>query len=244
MSIITDEKIIQNIRETLGFDEDELRESVKEPIENEVLSEAYVAQEKRFSLPTELLSVANKHNHIELYEQYIVDFNRISAELDSVNRDEVASNHSSYRSLKIDETYNMNAAYLHELYFANISDMQSQIGMDSLAYMRLSRDFGSFDAWQKDFIACCLASRCGWAITYFNTYLQRYVNTIVDLHSLNVPFGAYPIVVMDVWQHAYYRDYLKDVKTYTYGMMKQLNWSVIEKRFQRAEKIANALRVL
>jgi Fe-Mn family superoxide dismutase len=241
MTVITDEKLIENIRQTLGLEE---QEKIEEPARPSVIKEAYVAQEKKFSLPTELLSEANKQNHIELYQQYIADFNRISAELDSVNRDEASSNHSAYRQLKIDETYNMNAAYLHELYFANVSDLQSQIGMDSLAYMRLERDFGGFDKWQQDFIACCTASRCGWAITYFNTYLQRYVNTIVDLHSLNVPVGGYPIIVMDVWQHAYYRDYLKDVKTYTYGMMKQLNWNVIEKRFQRAEKIANALRSL
>ena len=244
MTVITDEKLIQNIRTSLGLYEQKEIKEIKETGEASILSESYVAQEKRFSLPTELLSEANKQSHIELYQQYIADFNRISAELDSVNRDEVSSNHSKYRSLKIDETYNMNAVYLHELYFANISDLQSQIGMDTLSFMRLERDFGGFDKWQQDFIACCTAARCGWAVTYFNTYLQRYVNTIVDLHSLNVPFGGYPIIVMDVWQHAYYRDYLKDVKTYTYGMMKQLNWNVIEKRFQRAEKIANALRGL
>ena len=114
--------------------------------------------------------------------------------------------------------------------------------MDSIAYMRLSRDFGSFDAWQKDFIACCLASRCGWAITYFNTYLQRYMNCVVDLHSNNVPMGSYPIIVLDVWQHAYYRDYLKDVKTYTAAMMKELNWRVIENRIKKADRILQVLR--
>ena len=155
---------------------------------------------------------------------------------------DVNSNNSQYRSLKIDETYNMNAAYLHELYFANISDLHSEIAMDSLSYMRLSRDFGTFDAWQKDFIACCSASRCGWAMTYLNTYTQSYMNVPVDLHSLEVPVGCYPIIVMDVWQHAYYKDYLKDVKTYTYAMMKQLNWHVIESRFRKAENVLLALR--
>ena len=234
MSVITDEEIIENIRETLGLDE---------PIsDNKVLSEAFVAQEKMFNLSTELLSKSNKINHLELYDQYVKDFNVISAELDTADRENATSNSSRFRSLKSDETYNMNAVYLHELYFANISDVHSQIGMDSLSYMRLARDFGSFDDWQKDFIACCTASRCGWAITYFSTYLQRYVNCSIDLHSLNVPVGGYPIIVMDVWQHAYYRDYLKDVKTYTYAMMKQLNWTVIEKRFEKAERIAKVLR--
>mgnify|MGYP006412290885 FL=1 len=132
--------------------------------------------------------------------------------------------------------------YLHELYFANISDLHSEIPMDSLAYMRLARDFGSFDAWQNDFIACALSNRCGWAITYYNTYLKTYVNCFIDLHSQNVPFGTYPIIVLDTWQHAYYRDYLKDVKTYTYGMMKQLNWNIIESRFEKAEGVAKAIR--
>jgi Fe-Mn family superoxide dismutase len=206
------------------------------------LNESLVAQVKTFNLPTELLSKANKENHVELYHQYVKDFNKISAELDTASRDASNSNDSDFRSLKIDETYNMNASYLHELYFNNISDLNSQIGMDTLAYMRLARDFGSFDAWQSDFIACCLSSRCGWAMTYYNTFTRTYMNCAIDLHSLNVPVGSYPVVVMDVWQHAYYRDYLKDVKTYVYAMMKQLNWQVISNRIEKADKIAEVLR--
>ena len=211
-------------------------------IDKENINEAIVAQAKTFTLNTELLSNANKENHIELYDQYVKDFNRISAELDAADRKNVNPNNSAYRCLKIDETYNLNACYLHELYFNNISDLNSQIPMDSLAYMRLARDFGTFDAWQQDFIACCEASRCGWAITYYNTYTQLYMNCPIDLHSLNVPVGAYPVIVMDVWQHAYYRDYLKDIKAYVFGMMKQLNWKVIENRVIKAEEIARVIR--
>jgi len=47
---------------------------------------------------------------------------------------------------------------------------------------------------------------------------------------------------MDVWQHAYYRDYLRDVKTYSMAMMKELNWTVIEDRVKKAEKIAQVLK--
>ena len=136
----------------------------------------------------------------------------------------------------------MNALYLHELYFANISDLQSDIKMDSLSYMRLSRDFGDFDKWQMDFLACCQASRCGWAVTYYNLFTQTYMNAVIDLHSIEVPIGFFPIVVMDVWQHAYYRDYLRDVKTYSMAMMKELNWTVIEDRVKKAEKIAQVLK--
>ena len=206
------------------------------------LNEALVAQEKKFKLNTEFLSAKNKNNHKELYKQYIKDFNEISAKLDGTDRAQVNSNNSDFRQLKIDETYNMNAAYLHELYFANISDVNSQITMDSIAYMRLQRDFGTFDDWQRDFIACCNASRCGWVMTYLNTYTQKYMNCVVDLHSQNLPAGCYPVIVMDMWQHAYYRDYLKDAKTYTTAMMKELNWRIIEKRIQKADRILQVLR--
>ena len=50
-----------------------------------------------------------------------------------------------------------------------------------------------------------------------------------------------PVIVMDCWEHSYYRDYLKDRKTYVYGMMKELDWSVIENRVKLSEKIAKVL---
>jgi Fe-Mn family superoxide dismutase len=116
--------------------------------------------------------------------------------------------------------------------------------MDSLTYMRLQRDFGTFDKWQEDFLACCQASRCGWAVTYYNLFTQTYMNAAIDLHSIEVPVGCFPVIVMDVWQHAYYKDYLKDVKTYSIAMMKELNWRVIEDRFKQSERVAQAMRSL
>tara|TARA_B100000287_G_C20517830_1_gene735693 strand:+ start:76 stop:753 length:678 start_codon:yes stop_codon:yes gene_type:complete len=206
------------------------------------IDESLSAQEKKFTFNSDFLSNDNFQNHIELYQGYLKNFNEISAKLDTVDKQNVNCNHSEFRSLKIDETFNMNGVYLHELYFSNIGDPNSEIKMDSLAYMRLARDFGSFDAWQKDFIACAAASQCGWAITYLNTYTQTYMNAVVDLHTNNVPFGSIPIIVMDAWQHAYYRDYLKDVTTYTRAMMKLLRWPVIEERIQKADKVLQAMR--
>jgi|TARA_B100000214_G_scaffold261290_1_gene192963 Fe-Mn family superoxide dismutase len=228
--MITKDDVRGIIRDSLGLEEEE------------ELNEALVLQQKQFDLPTELLSQKNKKAHEGLYENYVKTFNRVSAELDAVDKDEAGLNHSYYRSLKVDETYNMNAAYLHELYFNNVSDVQSEVSMDTLSFMRLERDFGSFDAWQEDFIACGKSARNGWVVTGYNTYTQRYMNTLIDLHSLNVPVGFYPVIVVDVWEHAYYRDYLSKRKSYIHAMMKELNWQVIEDRFKRAEKIAKALK--
>jgi Fe-Mn family superoxide dismutase len=221
---------------------DKAKKIIKDTLKVEKLEESYVANIKNFENKTDFLSKANFNNHVELYKGYIDNFNNVSAKLDAVDRSQVNSNNSEYRSLKLDETYNLNAVYLHELYFANTGDLSSQINMDSLSYMRLNRDFGTFDEWQEDFIACGLSSRCGWIVTYLNFYTQSYMNCFIDLHSKDVPAGMYPVIVMDMWQHAYYKDYLKDSKTYLTAMMKQLNWRIIENRFQKADDIIKIIR--
>lgn len=202
------------------------------------LNESYVVQAKKYNLSTELLSDKNKKAHQELLDNYVKTLNEVSTKLDTVDRENANLNNSEFRSLKIDEVYNMNAAYLHALFFENISDQNSIITMDSLSFMRLERDFGSFDKWQKDFVACALSARNGWAVTVYSRMLKRYINIVVDLHSQNIPIDCVPIIVLDCWEHSYYRDYLKDRKTYAYGMMKEFDWKEIEERFKKAEKIA------
>ncbi len=226
---IDEKELLKSIREDLGINEDSL-------------NEAYVTQAKKFNLSTDLLSAKTNKAHQEIFDEHVKTLNEVSAELDTVDRDDANSMDSKFRSLKIGETYNLNASFLHGNYFENIADPNSKIVMDSMAFMRLERDFGTFDAWQKDFIACALSSRNGWVLTVYNGYLGRYLNVVVDLHSTNVPINCYPVIVIDMWEHAYYRDYLDDKKTYIYAMMKELNWEVIEDRFKKSERIAKALK--
>jgi len=242
------ENLIENIiKETLienglvNVDKDVEVKSEDKQDTNNVINESYVAQTGKFNLSTELLSEKTKKQHQELLEGYVRELNDISNKLDSCDKLAANLNNSVYRSLKIDEVYNHNAAFLHGLYFENISDLSSTISMDSLSYMRLSRDFGSFDKWQEDFVACCVSARNGWAMTVYNMQLRRYINTVIDLHSSNVMIGVFPIIVMDCWEHAYFKDYLANRKPYVFGMMKELNWTVIENRIKKADKIAKIL---
>ena len=100
-------------------------------VKAENINEAFAAQPKKFKIVTDFLSEENINNHIELYEDYLKKFSLTSAKLDSADKSDAHTNHSDYRSIKLDETFNMNGSYLHELYFANIGDNQSRISMDS-----------------------------------------------------------------------------------------------------------------
>jgi Fe-Mn family superoxide dismutase len=220
----------------------DLRSVIRESlgVAQEPLQEALVAAPKSFDQNTELLSKKLKEAHYELYKQYVQSFNEVSAKLDTADRKDVSCNSSAFRSLKLDESHNMNAVYLHELYFANVSDVHSEIFADSLPYIRLQRDFGTFDDWQRDFIACAMSAREGWAVCGYNLYLKRFVNTFVDLHGQGAMLGLMPVIVVDMWTHSYHRDYLIDKKTYLLGQMHELNWRVIEDRFKRADRVAEA----
>lgn len=209
---------------------------------NSIKNESYQVHSRKFSIATESLSEKTKLAHQELLDGYVKSLNEVSAKLDTADREASNSNSSDFRNLKIDETYNINAAFLHGLYFENIGQPGSQVSTDSLSFMKIQRDWGTFDDWQKDFIACCLASRNGWVVTCYNTFLQRYMNIVVDAHSINVPFSCIPVIVMDCWEHAYYRDYTKDRKSYVFNMMKELRWERIEERFEKTELIARILK--
>ena len=229
-----------------GFLSSIIGEAIKD-VKNKIpeipkLDEAYPVQARKHSQVTDSLSQKAIQAHNELLEGYVKNLNEVSAKLDTVDRDSSNPNHSSFRQLKLDESHLINAAFLHGLFFENIGDPKSEIAVDSISYMRLERDWGSFNNWQKDFIACSLAARNGWAVTCYNTFLDKYINVVVDLHSLNVPFGCIPVIVMDCWEHSYYTDYVKDRKSYVFAMMKELRWGVIQERFESTEEAAKVLR--
>ena len=202
------------------------------------LNESYVSEPKKFDLRTELLSSKAKSTRQKDFEEFVEALNKISAQLDGADREAANEKSSDYRNLKVDEVHNMNAAFLRALHFENISDLSSKITMDMMCFLRLERDFGSFDNWQKDFIACAMSARDGYAMTGYSLFLKRYMNFVIDTEGLNVPIGVLPIIVLDVAEGAYYRDYLSDRKSYVLGMMKEFDWDHIEDRVKRAEATA------
>lgn len=205
--------------------------TTKEPIK-----EALHIVPNNFVVKTEKLSKTTKQAHDSVYKKYAESFNKISSELDAVNKHEAGSYASKFRSFKMDEAYNLNAVKLHELYFNNVSDVASEIAIDSIPYIKLSRDYGNFENWQFDFMACAMSAREGWALTVYEPYKNCYMNVCVDGHTNGIPVGAIPILALDMWSHSYYRDYDVDKRSYLVAMMREINWDVIEARMALVEK--------
>ena len=203
----------------------------------QVLNEvATILTPRSFTLKTEYLSGITKETHLAGYKNYVDSHNRISSRLDSIDRTNVDNpNDSEYRNLKIDEQFNMNAVKLHELYFTNISDLHSEIRMDSIPFLRISKEWGTFDKWQLDFIACAMSSREGWVMLYFDPFKQKYFNTFFESHTNGVPVMAVPVLVIDTHHGAWWKDYPEDKRNYLNAMMLEINWAVVEARMVIAE---------
>lgn len=206
------------------------------------VSESYVAEPKPYTQVSEFVSQKTKDAHTVLYKRYVETLNRVSAELDTAPRGDADSDHSEYRCLRFDETRCLNSVWLHELYFSNCFDPRSEVYMDSMSYLRLERDFSTFEDWQKTFMAAAMACGNGWAVCGYHLFLKRYVITVVSDHSHDTMVGLFPLVVVDMHEHAYFKDYQTDKKSYLVAMMRELNWEVIEGRFKKAEGLNEVLK--
>jgi len=226
---MSDRRLEADVRKILGIGE------------GETLSESYVAAAKKYNVTSELLSEKSKVARQREYERCVETLNKVSANLDTANRQEANRFSSEFRHCKIDEAHLINAAFLKAYHFENISDLKSQISVDSICFMRLERDFGSFDDWQKDFIACGMSARNGYVVTVYNFFLRRYMNFIIDNQSQGMPAACMPVIVLDVSDGAYYRDYLDDRKSYMVAMMKELDWEKIEERFKQSDKMSKIM---
>lgn len=181
---------------------------------------------------TDDITVINREQfeaHMRLYEGYVTNINKIDAELTNGNaqRDQSNTTFSYYRELKRGETFALNGVILHELYFENIGG--NSPGPRVTAVEMLDADFGGVEDWREDFIATAKASR-GWAILSFDQRSGRLRNISLDAHDLgNIAYSA-PILVLDMYEHAYFLQYADKKADYINNFMENINWDVVESR--------------
>lgn len=177
------------------------------------------------------ISVVNRPQfeaHVRLYEGYIKKINEIDSKLNNnPNREEANSTYSLYRGLKRGETFSIDGVILHELYFSNIggnAKMPSNRVVQHLNYY-----FKNMEGWAKDFIATAKSSR-GWTILCYDPRSKILRNISLDAHDVGNITHSYPILVLDMYEHAYFLQYADDKEEYIFQFMKNINWDVVEKR--------------
>lgn len=188
-------------------------------------------QVKKFDLTLEGISDKQISQHRDiLYAGYVNKLNEIEERLKTADLTKANQAFSDFRALKVEETFAMNGVVLHELYFENLG-VKSAKPAGKLSDL-LAREFGSFDRWIENLKACGMAAR-GWVILGLSTYDGKLHNYCLDAHNDRVPVNVVPILVLDVYEHAYVIDFGVKRAPYLDAFVKNINWDAAAKRLDR-----------
>ena len=172
------------------------------------------------------------NNHFTLYQGYVTNTNKLMDLLTSILKDgQVGS--PQYAELKRRMGFEFNGMRLHEYYFENLGDTRSLDEAGKLG-KKLARDLGSYEDWEKDFKGTGMMRGIGWAILYQDNIGGKLFNQWINEHETGHPAGCIPVLVMDVFEHAFITDYALKRVDYIEAFFKNINWGVVEGRLKQA----------
>jgi Fe-Mn family superoxide dismutase len=190
----------------------------------------YTAMDFSSLIGMEGFSDALLGNHFTLYQGYVKNTNKLVETLAIMLKEERTVT-PEYAELKRRFGFEINGLRLHEYYFENLGGNGILDGTNRLA-TRIVEDFGSYQAWEKDFKATGNMRGIGWVVLYHDTKGDRLFNQWINEHEIGHLAGGSPILVMDVFEHAFMTDYGLKRPDYIAAFIKNINWSVATTRYK------------
>ena len=167
-------------------------------------------------------------NHFTLYQGYVTNTNKVADTLAQMLKDGKTGT-PEYAELKRRFGWEFNGMRLHELYFGNLGG-DGAINKGGKLANKLEKDFGSVDAWQNDFKATGAMRGIGWVALYHDTEGDRLFNVWINEHDVAHLSGCTPLLIMDVFEHAFITDYQLKRADYIAAFMSNINMKVVEGR--------------
>ena len=190
-----------------------------------VLNMAYEAKNFESLLGTKGFSDQLLKNHFTLYQGYVTNTNKVADTLSAMAK-EGKTGTPEYAELKRRFGWEFNGMRLHEYYFDNMTKDGKAIDKNTNLYKKIVADFGSYETWEKDFKATGAMRGIGWVILYYDGTEGRLFNTWINEHDVGHLSGAKPLIVMDVFEHAYMIDYGLKKADYIEAFFKAIDWTI------------------
>ncbi len=168
-------------------------------------------------------------NHFTLYQGYVANVNKSIEILGELTK-EGKSNTPLYAEVQRRLGWEWNGMRLHELYFGNMTKTPVPSGSNVLVES-IKRIYGSLEDWEKDFRTVATMRGIGWAILYYDPQAKELFNVWVNEHDMGHLAGCAPLLILDVFEHAYILDYGIKRADYIEAFMKAIDWSAVESRF-------------
>lgn len=191
----------------------------------------YSAKDYSGLVGMEGFSEAILKNHFTLYQGYVTNTNKVLDALDQMLKDG-KTGLPEFAELKRRLGWEFNGMRLHEYYFENLGG-ENGINRDGKLSKKLVEDFGSYDVWEKDFKATGTMRGIGWIALYHDNASGRLINFWINEHDVSHPAGCSPILIMDVFEHAFMIDYGLKRADYIEAFFKNINWPVAEARLTK-----------
>lgn len=172
--------------------------------------------------------------HFQLYQGYVKNTNLLMNSLKEMGRSGKEMSYD-FGALKRRFGWEFDGMRLHELYFDNLGE-QSLLDKESPLYREIVKNFGSYEQWKKDFIATGMMRGIGWSILYRDSQTGFLFNTWINEHDLGHLATGSPLLVMDVFEHAYMPQYGLDRASYITAFFNNIRWSLVNQRYQEALK--------
>jgi Fe-Mn family superoxide dismutase len=168
------------------------------------------------------------NNHFTLYQGYVKNTNKLMESLASMLKEDRTAS-PEYAEIKRRMGFEFNGMRLHECYFSNLGGDGDSAKAPRLQ-ARLTEDFGSLDAWEKDFRATGAMRGIGWVVLYQDNLTGRLFNQWINEHEAGHWAGCTIILVMDVFEHAFLTDYGLKRAAYIDAFFGNIDWAVLEDR--------------
>jgi len=191
---------------------------------------SYTAKDYSKLIGMEGFSETLLKNHFTLYQGYVTNTNKVMDILSQMLKDDKTGT-PEFAELKRRLGWEFNGMRLHEHYFENLGG-KTPLDKNGRLTKKIAEDFGSYEAWEKDFKATGAMRGIGWVVLYQDVTNGKLINFWVTEHDVSHPAGGNPVLVMDVFEHAFMLDYGLKRADYIGAFFKNINWAVVEARLK------------
>lgn len=188
----------------------------------------YLAKKKMPGLSADQIT-----QHLKLYKGYVSKSNMIRKKLKDAKLEGANTTYAPFRELLVEESYALNGVIYHEYYFGNLGGGGGEPKGELKS--ALESAYGSTGKF-VDFLKAAGKAARGWVVVGWNTRIGELGAYALDLHNMWVPQNVVPVLVLDVYEHAYMVDYGINRGKYLDAFVDNLDWAVVGKRLTRARK--------
>jgi Fe-Mn family superoxide dismutase len=190
----------------------------------------YVARPFDFGAGLNGLSKDLLAEHLTLYKGYVTRTNALLKDVVAAEREGKAG--AMVQELRRRLGFEFSGMRVHEWYFEGLSNVGGKPTANHPLHKAITDTWGTWDAWWAAFKATCTMPGIGWAALVKDPMTGRLMNAWFQDHENAIPVGASPILVVDVWEHAYVKDYGATGRgKYVDAIKPLINWIVVEKRY-------------